>query len=140
MRTHFHHLFPTPRRAALALTTAAAAATLAACGGGADGLVDEPPAYVSWTNNANDTVILDWNNDRYVVRRSDRAVVSMLDNKALTGLSVNSNADLVDKGVIVGGVYSGTSTSGSTIAVFKCTNGRSLNIVETSSTYSYSCV
>ena len=137
MNTHIHRLLAAPRALLLA---GASAALLAACGGSDATDVDGTPLYVTWTNNANDTVILDWNNDRYVVRRSDRAVVSMQDNKTLTGLSVNSNADLVDKGVIVGGVYSGTSTSGSTIAVFKCTNGRSLNIVETSTTYSYSCV
>lgn len=137
MHTHIHRLLAAPRALLLA---GASAALLAACGGSDATDIDGTPLYVTWTNNANDTVILDWNNDRFVVRRSDRAVVSMQDNKTLTGLSVNSNADLVDKGVIVGGVYNGTSTSGSTIAVFKCTNGRSLNIVETSTTYSYSCV
>lgn len=126
------------RRLAVVLSIAAAALT--ACGG-EDGLLDDPNGpFVSWQNNANGTVILDSNNDRYAVRVSDRAVVSMQDNKALTGLTVNSNADLLDSGVKVGGVFPGTSTSGSTIAVFKCTNGRSLNISETSTTYNYSCV
>lgn len=137
MHAHIHRLAAAPRTLLLA---GAAALALAACGGGEDTVDPTPSTYVTWTNNANDTVILDWNNDRYAVRRSDRAVVSMQDNKTLTGLSVNSNADLIDSGVIVGGVYNGTSTSGSTIAVFKCTNGRSLNIVETSTSYSYSCV
>ncbi len=123
----------------LAPVLAVAAIGLAACGGGGeDGFGG--PEYVSWQNNANDTVILDWNNDRYAVRISDRAVVSMMDKKALTGLSVNTSAELWDSGVRVGSVVAGVSTSGSTIAVFKCTNGRNLNISETSTTFSYACV
>ena len=125
------------RRLAVVLSIATAA--LAACGGGGEDVIDGP-VYVSWQNNANDTIILDSNNDRYAVRISDRAVVSMQDNKALTGLTVSTGADLMDSGVKVGGVFPGTSTTGSTIAVFKCTNGRSVNITETSTTYSYTCV
>ena len=53
----------------LAPVLAVAAIGLAACGGGGeDGFGG--PEYVSWQNNANDTVILDWNNDRYAVRIS----------------------------------------------------------------------
>ncbi len=137
MHAHIRHLLATPRAL---LIGAVAAASLAACGGGDGTDLVDTPTYVTWINNANDTVILDWNNDRFAVRRSDRAVISMQDNKVLTGLSVNTNADLVDKGVTVGGVFEGTSTTGSKIAIFKCNNGRSLNIIETSSTYSYSCV
>ena len=74
------------------------------------------------------------------MRISDRAVVSMQDMRALNGLTVTSTGDLLDGGVKTGVVTAGVSTTGAAIAVFKCVNGRSLNINETSTTYNYACV
>lgn len=122
----------------LALVLSIAAASLAGCGGGDDGT--DPELYVSWENNANGTVIVDWNNDRYAVRRSDRVVVSLQDMKALTGMSVDVAAQVWASGVVVASVSPGLSTTGTTIAVFKCSGGRTLNITETSTSYSQACV
>jgi hypothetical protein len=126
------------RRVAAVLVLAVV--SLTACGGGEDPTGGGEDELVSWNNSANGTTVLDWNNDRYGVRVTDRVVVSKQDNSRLPRLTVNTSAELMDGGVKIGSVSAGVSTSGATIAVFKCTNGRDLNIIETSTTYSYSCI
>lgn len=111
---------------------------LAAC----HSVIDETDidTYVDWPASANGPAILDADGDRFVVRRVDRAVVSSSTGFTLTGLTVDTEATLRDRGAAIGSVASATATSGATVAVFKCSNGRGLNIIETGSIYTYVCV
>jgi hypothetical protein len=124
------------RRLALAFTLAAAG--LAGCGGG-DDLVEEP-AYVNWSNSVNGTLIRDGNNEGYAVRVDNRTLVNLDANTQLTGLTVDSSANVRDSGVIVGAVAVGTSTTGSNIAVLRCLNGRSMDVRLGSAGWSYVCL
>lgn len=137
MQSHIRHFVPLPRRAVMGLTAAAAAAILAACGGGD---IDEPSEFITWQGNANGEIVLDADNGRYKVRNADNKVQSMQDQSILSTYTVTSSGDFYRNGVLIGGVFNITSSTGTKISVFKCSDGRNLNIIETSTTYSYSCV
>jgi hypothetical protein len=137
MNTALARSISTPRRLALAL--ALAATGLAGCGGGGEDLVEDPP-YVNWSNSVNGTLIRDGNNEGYSVRVDNRTLVNLDANTQLTGLTVDTSANIRDSGVIVGSVAIGTSTTGSAIAVLRCLSGRSMDVRLSSSGWSYVCL
>jgi hypothetical protein len=111
---------------------------LVACGGGGDG-ANSSTNYVTWANNANGTVIVDANNQRLSVSKVDRSVVMGPNEVTLTGTKVDSNGNVTYNGTLIGTVSATTSTSGSTIAMFKCTDGSAMSFALSGNSYSYSC-
>lgn len=111
---------------------------LVACGGGGDG-ANSSTNYVTWANNANGTVIVDANNQRLSVSKVDRSVVMGPNEVTLTGTKVDSNGNVTYNGTLIGTVSATTSTSGSTIAMFKCTDGSAMSFSLSGNSYSYSC-
>lgn len=105
-------------------------------GGGSTG---GSSGFITWTGSVNDTVIKDANNENYQVRASDRLVFDP-SNSGLTGLTVNSSAQVLRNGQVIGYVGSLPSSSGGgNVAVFFCTNGNRLDIVTTSTSWDHSC-
>jgi hypothetical protein len=132
-----HTHVPRLGRTALA---AAALAALAACGGGDD---DEPvpdSAYVTWTGSANGVVILDGNNERFSVRTDNRNVAFYDNDTILTGLTVNSSADVFSGSTRIGSVTYTTATTGARIVDFTCLDGREMDIVMSGGTWTYRCL
>ncbi len=95
--------------------------------------------FITWTGSVNDTVIKDANNENFQVRASDRLVFDP-SNSGLTGLTVNSSAQVLRNGQAIGYVGSLPSSSGGgNVAVFFCTNGSRLDIVTTSTSWDHNC-
>lgn len=95
--------------------------------------------YITWTGSVNGTIIKDANNENYQVRATDRVVIDP-SNSALTGLTVNSSAQVLRNGANIGYVGSLPSSSGSgNVAVFFCSNGNRLDISTTSTSWDHSC-
>lgn len=123
----------TPTTGTPALGSYRLAAALTSTGGGGGG-----SNYITWTGSANDTVILDAANNQFAVDASTGAVVALATTTTLTGLTVDSSANLLLNSSIIGGVYSAQSTSGSSIVVFNCSDGSGMTISVTT-IYTYSC-
>jgi hypothetical protein len=101
-------------------------------GGGSSG-------YITWTGSLNGTTVKDANNENYQVRASDRLVVDP-SGSGLTGLVVNSAAQVLRSGQTIGYVGSLPSSSGGgNVAVFFCTNGNRLDIITSSTSWDHSC-
>jgi hypothetical protein len=101
-------------------------------GGGSSG-------YITWTGSLNGTTVKDADNENYQVRASDRVVVDP-SGSGLTGLVVNSSAQVLRNGQAIGYVGSLPSSSGGgNVAVFFCTNGNRLDISTTSTSWDHSC-
>jgi hypothetical protein len=126
------------RRLALALSVATAA--LAACGGGEDGTTVVPDEeYQSWSSSVNGVVIRDANNDSFAVRRDNRTMAEYYSDTQLTGLTVDSAANIWNRGTVVGTVVYATSTQGNRITSLQCLNGRSMDITFSGTSWSYTC-
>lgn len=93
--------------------------------------------FITWTGSVNGTIIKDADNENYQVRASDRLVFDP-SNSGLTGLTVDSSADVFRSGQLIGYVGSAPATTGN-VAVFFCTNGSRLNIVTSSTSWDHSC-
>lgn len=128
---------PTLTRRALPALLAAAALLLAACGGEDDPLTSSD--YASWNNNANGEILKDANNEDFKVRLDNRALVHWASNTRLNGMTVDSGGNIFDAGIAVGFVANATSTSGSNIGVLRCLNTRDMNVIVTSTGYTYTC-
>jgi hypothetical protein len=133
------------RMIALAAVTAA---LLSSCGGGGEegdvgGGTGQPPPdtdWITWNGSANGEVVKDRNNEDFRVRASTRVVVFQGGNARLNGTYVDDNARLLINGVHVGSVSYATSTTGSQITVFRCTNGNVLDFYNDSATmYAWLC-
>lgn len=95
--------------------------------------------YITWTGSINGTLVKDGDNESYQVRASDRVVVDP-SGAALTELSVNSSANVVRSGAVVGYVGLLPSSSGTgNVAVFFCSNGGRMDITTTATTWDHSC-
>lgn len=95
--------------------------------------------FITWTGSVNGTIIKDANNENYQVRASDRLVFDPTDS-GLTGLTVNSSAQVLRSGQVIGYVGSlPASSGGGNVAVFFCTNGNRLDIVTTATSWDHSC-
>jgi len=95
--------------------------------------------YITWTGSINGTVVKDANNENYQVRASDRVVVDP-SGATLNELTVNSSANVVRSGTIVGYVGSLPASSGTgNVAVFFCSNGGQMDITTTATTWDHSC-
>ncbi len=127
-------------RATRGLLAATTLLTLAACGGGEDGQPEPDSTYVSWSGSANDVVILDWNNERFAVRRDNRNVAFYNTDTVLNNLTVNSSADVYWGSTRIGSVTYTTAVSGARIVDFTCLDGREMDITVTSGSWSYRCV
>lgn len=112
--------------------------SLQACGGGGEG-TSSSTNYVTWANNANGTVIVDANNQRLSVSKVDRSVVMGPNEITLTGTKVDTNGNVTYNGTLIGTVSPTTSTAGSTIAMFKCTDGSAMSFALNGNSYTYSC-
>jgi hypothetical protein len=97
-----------------------------------------PTVYATWSNSANGTTIKDAANYNFAVNTSTRAVVELVSNAVLTGLTVDTAATVLYNGTAIGSVTLATSTTGSPIAVFTCSNGSAMTITVTTG-WSYSC-
>lgn len=121
-------------------------ATLPACGGGgsaggssAGSSGSSGNSYISWSNSANGTTILDAKNNQFAAESSSGAVVSLATNATLPNLTVTGTS-LVYNGATIGSVSSATSSQNTTVAVFDCTNGTGLTLTVSSTTqWSYRC-
>ena len=115
-------------------------AALAACGGGgSDENNSNGPRFQSWNTNANGTVIKDAANESFGVEIQSSTVVHIGRDTRLNDLLVNSNAQVVANGTLIGAVVLVASTNGSQIAVFKCNNGTVMRIDISSNGYSHNC-
>lgn len=101
-------------------------------GTGSGGSGSGSSGYYSWNGSVNGTVVKDNDNESYQVRTSDGTVVDST-NTILTGLTVDSSANVRAGGSIVGyvGLAPAASSSGK-VAVFYCSNGSYLDVVVTS--------
>jgi hypothetical protein len=127
----------------------ASVALLAACGGSGDNppppplpspSTPAPTAWIAWVGNANGEIIKDLTNDSFKVRASDRVVVFMGNMSELNGTYVDTSANLYINSALIGNVSPATSTAGTEIAVFRCTNGRILDFYnDTPTTYTWNC-
>jgi hypothetical protein len=98
--------------------------------------------YVQWTGNTNGGGIRDASNDVFGVRSSDRTVMYWPGNNqesALTGLSVNSSASVIDSGQTVGYVTLKDGSTGAKIAVFSCLDGSTMDIIVSAAGWYQSC-
>lgn len=115
---------------------------LVACGGGGSGS-GSGPNYVTWTNNANGTVIKDGANNNFSVDTSTRNVVALASNTTLTGLTVDNNGNVIDNGTTIATVDLIYSTSGTKIEKFDCSGPApqygAMTISVTGSVWSYTC-
>lgn len=127
---------PAPQFGAMTIneTSAGWSYTCASASGSGGGSTN----YVSWSGNANGTTIVDAANNLFAVDASTREVVALASNTILTGLTVNSLADVLYNGGVIGSVASVASTSGSQIAEFFCSNGNPMTI-SVSTTWTTSC-
>lgn len=116
---------------------------LTGCGGGGGGGGGGGPNYVTWTDNANGTVIKDGANNNFSVNASTRAVVSLASHATLGGLTVDNNGNVIDNGTTVAAVVLNYSSSGSKISEFACSGPApqfgAMTISETSAGWSYTC-
>jgi hypothetical protein len=103
-------------------------------GGGSTGGTS---GFITWTGSVNGTIIKDADNENYQVRASDRLVFDP-SNSGLTGLTVDSSAQVLRSGQVIGYVGSAPATTGN-VAVFFCSNGSRLNIATTSTSWDHSC-
>lgn len=111
--------------------------SLAGCGSGTDstdsssgsssssGTNSSNSGFITWNGNANGTVVKDANNNSFQFRASDGA---MYDGSNYYNNVNVSGSDVIFNGSKYGYVGSATSTSGSTIAVLKCTSGSYMSI------------
>lgn len=127
----------TPATGTPALGSYRLAAALTSTGGGGGG-GGGGSNYITWTGSANGTVILDAANNQFAVDASTGAVVALATTTTLTGLIVDSSANLLLNNSIIGGVYSAQSTTGSTIVVFNCSDGSGMTI-SVGATYTSTC-
>lgn len=97
-----------------------------------------PPStgYITWNGSANGNIVLDRNNERFRVSTSGGVVTE--GGIGLGALTVNGST-VIYNGAAIGSVSLATSTTGSSIAVFRCTNGTLLDIVTGGGTYSIDC-
>ncbi len=114
------------------LVVAAGMACLLSCSGGKDAgsatgpgdptntgtTTSQAPTYVTWTGNANGTVILDYAQTQFAVRVADNTVVDLAVNTSLTGLTVTSSGALYQQGVPVGSAVLTNGTNGSKVMQF----------------------
>ncbi len=134
------HTNPLHARIGRATLAALALAALSACGGSDDPAPLPDSAYVSWSGSANTVVILDWNNERFAVRNDSRAVAFYDNDTVLTGLSVNSSADVFSGATRIGSVTYTTATNGARIVDFTCLDGREMDIIMSGGSWTYRCV
>lgn len=109
---------------------------LTGCGGGSDG---GSTSYISWINNANGDLIVDWNNEYFRVETSTRRI-ERENGTVLLGSYVDSDARVYADNIHIGYVGSTISTAGNTIAVLRCNSTVVMNIFRTSSDgWSFEC-
>lgn len=95
--------------------------------------------YITWTGSINGTIVKDADSENYQVRASDRVVVDP-SGATLNELSVDSSANVVRSGQVVGYVGSLPASAGTgNVAVFFCSNGGLMNITTTATTWDHSC-
>jgi hypothetical protein len=103
--------------------------------------VSDATQYVTWANNANGEGIRDFSSKVLAVRTSDRRLVYWPGNNVqtpLTGLTVDTNANLLDSGVIIGYVGNTKGSDGSNISAFFCSDRTGLSF-QINTGWSYSC-
>lgn len=119
-----------------------ASAGMASSGGGNSGSGNSGnnggSGYITWTGSINGTLVKDGDNESYQVRASDRVVVDP-SGAALTELSVNSSANVVRSGAVVGYVGMLPSSSGTGNVASFCSNGGRMDITTTATTWDHSC-
>lgn len=114
---------------------------LTACGGGGGG-GDESAAsteYVSFTGNANDTIIRDADNEAFSVLTQDRTVVirsTKIDR--LNGLTVNTDGHILSNGNRIGRIFNEKTADNTWVTLFYCDSGTRMNITLTD-TWSHNC-
>lgn len=104
------------------------ALVLFGCGGGSEGEADNSndvgaSNFISWTGNANGTVVLDGKNNQFQFRASDG---SLFDGTTYYNNVENSGSEVLLNGYVIGSITSTTSATGTTIAVLTCTNGSNM--------------
>lgn len=94
-------------------------------GGGSESESDDVAAsqFVAWNGNANGTIVLDGNNNPIQFRSSDG---SLFDGSTYYNNVENSGSNVLLNGYVIGTISSTTSTTGTTIAVLKCTDGSNM--------------
>ncbi|MEN9670928.1 MAG: hypothetical protein RL018_1205 [Pseudomonadota bacterium] len=108
---------------------------LTGCGGGDGGGSN----YVTWSGNANGTYIVDWNNEFFVVNATTRQV-ERENGVVLLSTFVDTNGNFYSNNAWIGYVGYAASTTGSTIAMFRCSDSVRMNIFTTSGGgWSYEC-
>jgi hypothetical protein len=100
------------------------------CGGG-----DPDSSYVTIFGNANQESIADANNEFFRIRSSDRAVVNQA-GTVLNGLQVDSASRVFLNSQLIGRVELDLATNGTQIAVFRCENAASMDIIVAAGGYS----
>lgn len=101
-----------------------------------------PPAnggFVAWAGSVNGSTVVDGNGAGFGVRLSDRRVIDLVNNRALTGLTIDSNARMWLNSQQIGTVTMGASTQGQSIAIMTCTNNRYMTISSGPGNWNYSC-
>lgn len=94
--------------------------------------------FVTFAGNANTTVVLDKNNQKFQVLEKDRSVLNASKTR-LNGLIVDSSGRLIQNGTQVGIVQLSKSVSNTDVAVFTCANGNRMGISNASDGYSLDC-
>jgi hypothetical protein len=112
---------------------------MAGCGGGSelDGSDEERTAL--WTGSANGSVIKDANNESYEALADSGQIISS-DGTRLNGLTVTNNGSVRLNDAVTGSVVLVSGTGGTSIAAFRCSDGRPLDIARSNGAYRVDCV
>lgn len=121
---------------------------LAACGGGGGSGIgtdtgtgpgtDSGPSFVNFRDSSNGEVVVDADNEEFRIDANSRLVVDR-SGASLTGLTVDSSSNVFRNGVQIGIVGNATSTAGTTIAAFKCSDGSRLDLTVSVTSWSHQC-
>lgn len=95
--------------------------------------------FVTWAGSINGSTVVDGNGAGFGVRQSDRRVIDLVNNRVLTGLTVDSSARMWLNNQQIGTVTMGPSTQGQSIAIMTCTNNRYMTISSGAGNWNYSC-
>ena len=134
---------PAPNYGAMTITVSAqgwthSCASNPSGGGGDDQSGPSTPTYVSWVGNANGKAILDGSNRRFGVNQATRVVHDLSTHVSLNGLTVE-NAQVFALGSLVGSVVLAPGENNSNVAVFRCTNGNTMQITQTQDQWHFDC-